>query len=216
MVNMYETTPDNCNYEVVENCLSFGQALDKLIEKSNDKYAYIDGDDYGIRIRTWKDSIVIQLQENDSRSKMTSRYLYKSCDGKNIPWVPNNEFLFSNFWELVRFVTNEREKTINKMTASMYDNKNYEAWFKNPDIQKEFNNCRRKYEELNKDYANRNLVTKDKIENNDKCSPHCTKKCLNECHKAMTKPNNKVKAIVIKGNVKLVGPFNEIIDNLLR
>jgi hypothetical protein len=218
MVYMYEesTTSANCNYEVVENYLSFGQALDKLIEKSNDT---TDNNEYGIRIRTWNEAIVIRIQSHDDKSKMTRRYLYKCCNGENIPWVPNNEFIFNHFWEVVKFVKNEDvipdKETVNKMTASMYDNKNYEAWFKNQDIQKEFNNCRCKYEELNKDYTNRNLVTKNKIKNNDKCSPHCAKKCLNECHKAMTKPNDKVKAIVIKGNVKLVYPFDKIIDNLL-
>ena len=216
MVDMYEkpTTSANCNYDIVEHCLSFGQALDKLIERENDD---TDNNEYGIRIRTWNEAIVIRIQSHDDKSKMTRRYLYKYCNGENIPWVPNNEFIFNHFWEIVKFIKNEDvipdKETINKMTASMYDNKNCEAWFKNSDIQKEFDNCRHKYEELNKDYTNRNLVTK----NNDKCSPHCTKKCLNECHKAMTKPNNKVKAIVIKGNVKkLVNPFDEIIDNLLR
>lgn len=205
MVDMYEkpTTSANCNYDIVEHCLSFGKALDKLIERENDD---TDNNEYGIRIRTWNEAIVIRIQSCDDESKMTRRYLYKDCNGENIPWVPNNEFIFNYFWELVKFVKNEDvipdKETIDKMTASMYDNKKNEAWFKNLDIQKELD----KY---------RNLVTKDKTENNDKCSPHCTKKCINECHKAEAKPNDKVKAIIIKGNVKLVGQFDEIIDNLL-
>lgn len=214
MVDMYEVreTPDNCNYYVVENCLSFGQALDKLIEIENDDN---DNNEYGIRIRTWNEAIVIRIQSSDDESKMTRRYLYKDCNGENIPWVPNNEFIFNHFWEVVKFIKNEDvipdKETINKMTASMYDNKKCEAWFKNPDIQKELDNCKHKCEELfKKDYDKyRNLVT------NDKCSPHCAKKCLNECHNVETKPNDKVKAIVIKGNVKLVYPFDNIIDNLL-
>lgn len=219
MVDMYEkpTTSANCNYDIVEHCLSFGQALDKLIERENDD---TDNNEYGIRIRTWNEAIVIRIQSRDDESKMTRRYLYKDCNGENIPWVPNNEYIFNNFWEVVKFVKNEDvipdKETINKMTASMYDNKKCEAWFKNPDIQKELDNCEHKCEELfKKDYDKyRNLVTKDKTENNDKCSPHCAKKCLNECHKAETKPNDKVKAIVIKGNVKLYS-FDDIIDNLL-
>ena len=216
MVDMYEnTTSANCNYDVIENFLSFGKALDKLIERENDDK---DTNEYGIRIRTWNEAIVIRIQSCDDKSKMTRRYLYKNYNGENIPWVPNNEFIFNHFWEVVKFVKNEDvipdKETINKMTASMYDNKNYENWFKNQDIKKELDNCKHKCEkEFKKDYAKyRNLVTKD----NDKCSPHCAKKCLNECHKAETKPNNnKVKAIVIKGNVKLVYPVEEIIDNLL-
>jgi hypothetical protein len=205
MVDMYEkpTTSANCNYDIVEHCLSFGQALDKLIERENDD---TDNNEYGIRIRTWNEAIVIRIQSRDNESKMTRRYLYKDCNGENIPWVPNNEFIFNHFWEVVKFIKNEDvipdKETINKMTASMYDNKKNEAWFKNLDIQKELD----KY---------RNLVTKDKTEDSNKCSPHCTKKCLNECHKAETKPNDKVKAIIIKGNVKLVDKFDEIIDNLL-
>ena len=214
MVDMYEkpTTSANCNYNIVEHCLSFGQALDKLIERENDD---TDNNEYGIRIRTWNEAIVIRIQSRDDESKMTRRYLYKYCNGENIPWVPNNEFIFNHFWEVVKFIKNEDvipdKETINKMTASMYDNKKCEAWFKNPDIQKELDNCKHKCEELfKKDYDKyRNLVT------NDKCSPHCVKKCLNECHKAEAKPNDKVKAIIIKGNVKLVGQFDEIIDNLL-
>lgn len=220
MVDMYEVreTPDNCNYDVVVGCLSFCQALDKLIDRENDDK---DTNEYGIRIRTWPEGIVIRIQTPDANSKMTKRYLYKNHEGKNIPWVPNNEFIFNHFWEVVKFVKNEDvitdKEIISKMTASMYDNKNYEAWFKNPEVQKEFDNCRRKYEELKKDYAKYcNLVTKGKTEDNDKCSPHCAKKCLNECHKAETKPNGKVKAIVIKGDVKkLISSFDEIIDNLL-
>lgn len=219
MVDMYEkpTTSANCNYDIVEHCLSFGQALDKLIERENDD---TDNNEYGIRIRTWNEAIVIRIQSRDENSKMTKRYLYKDCNGENIPWVPNNEFIFNHFWEVVKFVKNEDvipdKETINKMTASMYDNKNCEAWFKNPDIQKEFNNCRHKYEELKKDYAKyRNLVVKDKTEDNDKCSPHCAKKCLNECHKAETKTNGN-KAIIIKGDVrKLADTLDEIIDALL-
>lgn len=205
MVDMYEkpTTSANCNYDIVEHCLSFGQALDKLIERENDD---TDNNEYGIRIRTWNEAIVIRIQSRDNESKMTRRYLYKDCNGENIPWVPNNEFIFNHFWEVVKFIKNEDvipdKETINKMTASMYDNKKNEAWFKNLDIQKELD----KY---------RNLVTKDKTEDSNKCSPHCTKKCLNECHKAETKPNDKVKAIVIKGNVKLVDSFDKIIDSLL-
>lgn len=221
MVDMYEVreTPSNCDYNVIENCLSFGQALDRLIERENDDK---DTNEYGIRIRTWLEGIVIRIQTPDANSKMSKRYLYKNHEGKNIPWVPNNEFIFNNFWEVVKFVKNKdvipdtNKKTIDKMTTSMYDNKNCEAWFKNPDIQKEFDNCRRKCEELKKDYAKySNLVTKDKTEDNDKCSPHCTKKCLNECHKTKTKPNNN-KTIIIKGDVrKLVDTFDEIIDALL-
>ena len=219
MVDMYEgSTPANCDYDVVENCLSFGQALDRLIERENDDK---DTNEYGIRIRTWPEGIVIRIQTPDQGSKMTNRYLYKNHKNKNIPWVPNNEFIFNHFWEVVKFVKNEDvitdKEIINKMTASMYDNKNYEAWFKNPDVQKEINNCRRKCEELKKDYAKyRNLVTNDKTEDNDKCSPHCAKKCLNECHKAKTKSNCKVKAIIIKGDTdKLADSLDEIIDNLL-
>lgn len=220
MVDMYEpTTPANCNYDVVENCLSFGQALDKLIERENDD---TDNNEYGIRIRTWPEGIVIRIQTPDviSKMNMTQRYLYKNHKNKNIPWVPNNEFIFNHFWELVKFVKNEdvipENETINKMT-SMYNNKNYKAWFNNSDIQKEFNNCRSKYEELKKDYIKySNLVTKDKTEDNDKCAPHCVKKCLNECHKAETKPNGKVKAIIIKGDVeKIADSLDKIIDNLL-
>ena len=219
MVDMYEkpTIPANCNYRVVENCLSFAQALDELIKREDDT---TNNNEYGIRICTWNKAIVIRIQTPDSGSKMTGRYFYKNHEGKNIPWVPNNEFIFNNSWELVKFVKNEDvipdKETINKMTASMYDNNNNEAWFKNPDIQKEFNNCRRKCEELKKDYAKyRNLVTKDKTEDNDKCSPHCTKKCLNECHKADTKPNNN-QTIIVKGDIrKLVDTFDEIIDALL-
>ena len=79
----------------------------------------------------------------------------------------------------------------------MYDNKNYEAWFKNLEIQKEFDEYRRSGEKLRKDY-DRYCNFVNKIEDNDKCSPHCAKKCINECHKDKTKQsNNKVKAIVI-------------------
>jgi hypothetical protein len=224
MVDMYEepTTPANCNYEVIENYLSFTQALDKLIKKEDDT---TDNNEYGIRICTWNKAIVIRIQKPDENSKMTGRYLYKNVHYKNykennIPWVPNNEYIFNNFWELVKFVKNEDvipdKETINKMTASMYDDKKYEAWFKNTDIQKEFDNCRRKCEELKKDYAKYcNLVTKDKTEDNDKCASHCAKKCLNECHKADTKPNNN-QTIIVKGDVrKLVDTFDEIIDALL-
>lgn len=218
MVDMYEVreTPDNCNYDVIEGCLSFGQALDKLIERENDDK---DDNEYGIRIRTWTEGIVIRIQTPDANSKMTKRYLYKNHEGKNIPWVPNNEFIFNHFWELVKFVKNEDvipdKETIDKMTASMYDDKKYEAWFKNSDIQKEFDNCRRKCEEIKKDYAKySNLVIKDK-KDNDKCAPNCIKKCLNECHKAETKPNNN-QTIIVKGDVrKLVDTFDEIIDALL-
>lgn len=199
MVDMYEgSTPANCDYDVVENCLSFGQALDRLIERENDDK---DTNEYGIRIRTWPEGIVIRIQTPDQGSKMTNRYLYKNHKNKNIPWVPNNEFIFNHFWEVVKFVKNEDvitdKEIINKMTASMYDNKNYEAWFKNPEIQKEFDEYRRSGEKLRKAY-DRYCNFVNKIEDNDKCSPHCAKKCLNECHKAKTKQsNNKVKAIVI-------------------
>ena len=111
MVYMYEesTTSANCNYEVVENCLSFGQALDKLIERENDD---ADNNEYGIRIRTWNEDIVIRIQTPDEGSKMTRRYLYenfhyKNYNDENIPWVPNNECIFNNFWELVKLVKNE-------------------------------------------------------------------------------------------------------------
>lgn len=209
MVDMYEeTTPANCNYEVVENCLSFGQAFDKLIEKFNNKNSF-DGEEYGIRIRTWKDSIVIKLQEHDSQSKMSSRYLYKSCDGKNIPWVPNNEFLFNNFWELVRFVTDkekedkEREKAIKKMTASMCDNKDYKCWIKD------------NYNKIKEDYK--------KIENETKeaCSPHCSKRCLNECHKKKeetqkhTKKQPFSKTIVIEDTGMTVKDFMDICNQIV-
>ena len=221
MVDMYEVreTPDNCNYDVIEGFLSFGQALDKLIEREDvDK----GNNEYGIRISTWSEGIVIKIQTPDTNSKMTRRYLYKNHEGKNVPWVPNNEFIFNRLWEVVKFVKNKDvipdEETINKMTASMYDNKNYEAWFKNPDIQKEFDNYRHEYEEIKKDYAKyRNLVIKDKAktDDNDKCSPHCTKKCMNECNKVETKPNNN-QTIIVKGDVrKLVDTFDEIIDALL-
>jgi len=202
MVDMYEerTTPDNCNYDVVENCLSFGKALDKLIERENDDK---DTNEYGIRIRTWPEGIVIRIQTPDVNSKMSNRYLYKNHKGKNTPWVPNNEFIFNHFWELVKF---------NKNEDVIPDNKNYEDWFKNPDIQKELDKCRRKCEELKKDYAKYcNLAAKDI----DKCSPNCIKKCLNECHKAEIKPNTN-HTIIVKGNVrKLADTFDEIIDALL-
>jgi hypothetical protein len=237
MVDMYEepTTPANCNYDVVENCLSFGQALDKLIERENDD---TDNNEYGIRIRTWPEGIVIRIQTPDviSKMNMTQRYLYKNHKGKNIPWVPNNEFIFNHFWELVKFVKNKdvipENETINKLIASIHNKKNYEAWFRNPDIQKEFDNCRSKYEELKKDYIKySDLVTKDKkSEDNNKCAPHCAKKCLNECHKAKVNPNSeakaiviadaepncKVKEIIIKGNLEnLADSLDKIIDNLL-
>ena len=215
MVDMYEerTTPDNCNYDVVENCLSFGKALDRLIERENDDK---DTNEYGIRIRTWPEGIVIRIQTPDMNSKMSNRYLYKNHKGENIPWVPNNEFIFNHFWELVVFVKNKDiildREAIDKMTASMCDNKNYEDWFKNPDIQKELDNCRRKCEELKKDYVKYcNLAAKDI----DKCSPHCIKKCLNECHKAKIKPNNN-KTVVVKGDIrKLADIFDEIINAML-
>lgn len=220
MVDMYEIreTPSNCNYNVIENCLSFGQALDKLIEReNNDK----DTNEYGIRIRTWTEGIVIRIQTLDANSKMSKRYLYKNHEGKNIPWVPNNEFIFNNFWEVVKFVKNKdvipdtNKETIDKMTNSIHDNKNYEAWSNNPDIQNEFDEYRRRGEKLRKAYDRyRNFV--NKIEDNDKCAPHCAKKCLNECHhKAETKPNNN-QTIIIKGDVKkLIDTFDEIIDAML-
>lgn len=220
MVNMYEVreTPDNCNYDVIVGCLSFGQALDKLIERED---ADKGNNEYGIRISTWTEGIVIRIQTPDANSKMSKRYLYKNHEGKNIPWVPNNEFIFNHFWEVVKFVKNEDvipdKETIDKMTTSIRDIKNSEDWLKNPDVQKEIDNCRHKCEELKKDYAKyRNLVTNDKTEDNNKCAPHCTKKCLNECNnKTETKPNSN-QTIIVKGDIrKLVNIFDEIINSIL-
>lgn len=205
MADICEESTANCNYEVVEKYLSFGKALDKLIERENDT---TDSNEYGIRICSWNKSFAIKIQKPDEGSKMTGRYLYKSLQYKNykednIPWVPNNEHIFNNFWELVKFVKNE---------DVIPDNKNYETLFRNPNIQKEFDDCRRKCEEFKKDYVKyRNLVNKD----NDKCSPHCAKKCLDECNKVETKPNNN-QTIIVKGNIrKLADTFDEIIDALL-
>lgn len=206
MVDMYEeaSTTVSCNYDVVENCLSFGSALDKLIERENDES---DNNEYGIRIRTWDEGIVIRIQTPDEFSKMTGRYLYKSKGGKNTPWTPNNEFIFNHFWEVVRFVENKQidKELLKKMTASMYDNNK---------ITKEALN---KYD---------NFMNKSKENNKDnKCAPHCTKRCLNECRKATTntvKSNNKkdddfkVRVIIIRNDVKkLADTFDEIIDAML-
>jgi hypothetical protein len=103
------TTSVNRNYDIVEHYLSFGQALDKLIERESDN---TDNNEYGIRICTWNKAIVIRIQKPDENSKMTRRYLYENLHYKNykeenIPWVPNNECIFNNFWEVVKFVKNE-------------------------------------------------------------------------------------------------------------
>ena len=109
VIKDFSTTSVNCNYDIVEYYLSFSQALDKLIERENDN---TDNNEYGIRIRTWNKAIVIRIQTPDEGSKMTRRYLYenlhyKNYKDENIPWVPNNECIFNNFWELVKFVKNE-------------------------------------------------------------------------------------------------------------
>lgn len=109
--DMYEVrkTPDNCNYDVIVDCLSFGQALDKLIERED---ADKGNNEYGIRIGTWTEGIVIKIQTPDLGSKMTRRYLYenlhyKNYKDENIPWLPNNECIFNNSWEVVKFVKNQ-------------------------------------------------------------------------------------------------------------
>lgn len=109
VIKDFSTTSVNCNYDIVEYYLSFSQALDKLIERENDN---TDNNEYGIRIRTWNKAIVIRIQKPDEGSNMTRRYLYenlhyKNYKDENIPWVPNNECIFNNFWELVKFVKNE-------------------------------------------------------------------------------------------------------------
>lgn len=151
MVDMCEemTTSANSNYDIVENYLSFGQALDKLIERENDD---TDNNEYGIRIRTWNEAIVVRIQTPDEGSKMTRRYLYENFKGESIPWVPNNECIFNNFWQIVKFVKNEDvipdKETINKMTASMLDNKNMiKSWFKE-----------NKYDELVKNYKSKRYL----------------------------------------------------------
>ena len=102
-------TSVNHNYDIVEHYLSFGQALDKLIERDNDN---TDNKEYGIRISMWNKAIVIRIQKPDEGSKMTRRYLYenlhyKNYKDENIPWLPNNECIFNNSWEVVKFVKNE-------------------------------------------------------------------------------------------------------------
>lgn len=201
MVDMYEEmTTTNCNYDIIESFLSFGKALDKLIELEDNKSK---DDEYGIRIRTWKEGIVIKLQNPDDNSKMNGRYLYKSLDGKNTPWVPNNEFIFNHFWEVVHFVTNKKDTTTDKMTASMLDNKNMiKNWFKE-----------NKYDELVKNYKK----AKDTCNNDNKCSTNCAKKCLHECqHKKYNDDKSeKVNVSSIYGVMMSADTFDEIIDALL-
>lgn len=206
MVDMYEetTTSANSNYDIVENYLSFGQALDKLIERENDD---TDNNEYGIRIRTWNEAIVVRIQTPDEGSKMTRRYLYENFKGENIPWVPNNECIFNNFWQIVKFVKNEDiipdKETINKMTASMLDNKNMiKNWFKE-----------NKYDELVKNYKK----AKDTCNNDNKCSTNCAKKCLHECqHKKYNDDKcEKVNVSSMYGVIMSADTFDEMIDALL-
>jgi len=201
MVDMYEeTTTTNCNYDIIESFLSFGKALDKLVELEDNKSK---DDEYGIRIRTWKEGIVIKLQNPDDNSKMNSRYLYKSLDGKNTPWVPNNEFIFNHFWEVVHFVTNKKDTTTDKMTASMLDNKDMiKSWFKE-----------NKYNELVKNYKK----AKDTCNSDNKCSTNCAKKCLHECqHKKYNDDKcEKINVSSMYGVMMSADTFDEIIDALL-
>lgn len=205
MVDMYEkpTTSANCNYDIVEHYLSFGQALDKLIEREKDT---TDNNEYGIRIQSWNKAIVIRIQTPDEGSKMTRSYLYKNFRYKNYkeentPWVPNNEYIFNNFWELVRFVTDkEKEKTIKKMTASMCDNKNY-SWIKD------------NYNKIKEDYK------KIEKESKEVCSPHCSKRCLNECHKKKEETQKHTekqpfKTIVIEDTVMTVKEFIDVCNQI--
>lgn len=73
------------------NNLSFGQALDKILEG--------DGD-LQMSLISWKDDVHIRVQYPDEHSKMTARYLYVNSRFGNVPWKETMIELLSYDWRV--------------------------------------------------------------------------------------------------------------------
>lgn len=200
----------SCPYKKVadyEN-LTFSAAFSTLRNFENDEPSQ-----YGIRRALWNYRTVICIQNPDENSKMTAPYLYKKNieTGNCVPCYINNELLFANDWEVVSFVDNDviekMTASMYKEENKEEDSKKNQtkAWFNNNNI-KANDATAKAYE----DYVN-NLLKNEPIKNEPKatndnidsiiesakrlivavkeydkkheCSPHCIKKCLNECNK---------------------------------
>lgn len=183
--------------------LTFSAAFSSLRNFEKD-----EPNQYGIRRATWNYRNVICIQNPDENSKMTAPYLYKRNveSGNCVPCTISNELLFADDWEVVSFADSD---VIKKMTAS-YNPENKEdnqknqtkAWFNNNKL-KANDATVEAYENYVNDLLNnkpktvndndsidsivksaRRLITAVKeYDKKHNCSPHCRKKCLNECNK---------------------------------
>jgi len=61
----------------------------------------VKGGNYGMRLPSWKEDVIIRAQYPDENSKMTAPYLYVESRFGKVPWKETYIEMFSDKWEIV-------------------------------------------------------------------------------------------------------------------
>lgn len=173
--------------------LSFGKAFDVLRELDAQ-----EPNKYGMRLNSWKDDVVIRIQNPDDNSYMTAPYLYVQSRYGRVPWKETMIELFSDSWYIVKFDEIGEPELIKELT----------------DVKEDYT-YNNKVEDLSNKYY-RNLYDKDRQKvNQHGCSFKCLKKCLNECNKTDIKKKDSTKQVKPRRSMHLVA-IGEITDDDIR